>query len=44
MMRLGHQLLEGQSFPLTLRFEKSGTVEATVHVRKVGAMDDSGGP
>jgi len=43
MMKLKGQLQEGQSFPLTLTFEKAGTVEVTVKIGKVGAMDDMSG-
>lgn len=43
MMLLGlkQPLREGQSFPLTLTFEKAGVVEVTVSVGKIGAMDDT---
>jgi periplasmic copper chaperone A len=42
---LKQPLSEGQSFPLTLNFAKAGKIEATVQVRKVGAMSgmDMGG-
>jgi copper(I)-binding protein len=40
MMKLKRQLQEGQSFPLTLTFEKAGTIEVMVKIGKVGAMDD----
>ena len=43
MMKLKQQLQEGQTFPLTLTFEKGGAVEVTVKVGKVGAMDDMSG-
>jgi copper(I)-binding protein len=43
MMKLKAQLLEGQSFPLTLTFEKAGVIEVTVNIGKVGAMDDMSG-
>ena len=43
MMKLRQQLHEGQSFPLTLTFEKADAVEVTVKVGKVGAMDDMSG-
>lgn len=43
MMNLKQQLQEGQTFPLTLTFEKTGAVEVTVKVGKVGAMDDMSG-
>jgi len=37
-------LQEGQTFPLTLQFEKAGKIDVTVPVGKVGAMqhEDSG--
>jgi periplasmic copper chaperone A len=38
LLGLAHPLLPGQSFPLTLHFEKGGTREVTVAVAKVGAM------
>jgi copper(I)-binding protein len=38
LMGLKHPLKAGDSFPLTLAFEKSGKQEVTVHVEKVGAM------
>ena len=31
-------LKEGQSFPLTLQFEKAGNIDVTVPIEKVGAM------
>ena len=35
-----HQALKpGDSFPLSLRFEKAGTVQTTVHVRDAGGME-----
>jgi copper(I)-binding protein len=40
MLRVMQQLKEGDTFPLTLTFEKAGAIEATVRVGKVGAMDD----
>jgi len=43
MMKLKQQLQEGQTFPLTLTFEKTGAVEVTGKVGKVGAMDDMSG-
>ncbi len=41
MMLLGlkQPLKEGQSFPLTLDFEKAGKIEVTVSVANVGAMN-----
>jgi len=38
LLGLTHPLLPGQSFPLTLHFEKAGTREVNVAVAKVGAM------
>jgi periplasmic copper chaperone A len=35
---LKQPLAEGQSFPLTLTFEKAGAVETTVKIAKAGAM------
>jgi len=35
---LKQPLKEGQTFPLTLQFEKAGDIEVTVPVEKVGAM------
>jgi periplasmic copper chaperone A len=43
MVRIKQQLKEGQTFPLTLTFEKAGPIEATVRVGKVGAMEDMPG-
>jgi copper(I)-binding protein len=40
---LTQPLKEGQSFPLTLAFEKSGTRELTVTVQKVGSMGTGNG-
>ena len=37
LMGLNGPLREGQSFPLTLTFEKAGTREVTVAVEKPGA-------
>jgi periplasmic copper chaperone A len=37
-MGLEHPLREGQSFPLTLNFEKAGARTVTVAVEKAGAM------
>jgi periplasmic copper chaperone A len=39
MLRIKQQLKQGETFPLTLTFEKAGPIEATVRVGKVGAMD-----
>jgi copper(I)-binding protein len=38
LMGLKQPLSEGQSFPLTLTFEKAGKVETTVKIAKAGAM------
>ncbi|PZP55043.1 MAG: hypothetical protein DI596_11980, partial [Azospira oryzae] len=37
LMGLKQPLKEGERFPLTLRFERSGTVALQVAVRKMGA-------
>jgi periplasmic copper chaperone A len=38
LMGLAQPLKEGQTFPLTLTFDKAGTREVTVAVQKVGSM------
>ena len=38
MVGLKQPLKEGETFPLTLTFEKSGKIDVTVTVAKVGAM------
>jgi copper(I)-binding protein len=38
LMGLKHPLKEGDSFPLTLTFEKGSTAEVSVKVEKAGAM------
>jgi len=38
LMDLKQPLKEGDHFPLTLRFEKAGSIQVTVQVEKVGAM------
>jgi copper(I)-binding protein len=38
LVELKQPLKEGQTFPLTLNFEKAGKVDVTVSVAKVGAM------
>jgi len=45
LMGLKQPLAAGQSFPLTLTFEKAGTIETTVKIAKAGAMSgtDMGG-
>jgi len=40
---LKHHLKNGQSFPLTLTFEKAGKIEVKVAVKKAGSMGDSMG-
>jgi periplasmic copper chaperone A len=37
LLGLNHPLREGQSFPLTLNFEKSGARTVTVNIEKTGA-------
>jgi copper(I)-binding protein len=39
-LRIKQQLNEGETFPLTLTFEKAGSIETTARVGKSGAMDD----
>jgi periplasmic copper chaperone A len=43
MLRIKQPLKQGETFSLTLTFEKAGPIEATVRVGKVGAMDDMEG-
>lgn len=43
MLGLKQPLKQGQTFPLTLTFEKAGALEVTVKVGAVGAMDDMSG-
>lgn len=43
MMRLNKQLREGETFPLTLDFQRAGRVEIPVKIGKVGAMKDMSG-
>jgi copper(I)-binding protein len=38
LMGLKQQLKDGDTFPVTLNFDKSGSVTVTVHVEKAGAM------
>ena len=38
LMGLKNPLKEGDSFPMTLKFEKAGTIQVTVKVEKPGAM------
>jgi copper(I)-binding protein len=42
MLHIKGPLQEGQTFPLTLTFEKAPATDVVVRVRKVGAMDDGG--
>jgi copper(I)-binding protein len=44
LVGLAAPLKEGQTFPLTLTFEKAGKVEVTVTVEKAGAMGDRAMP
>jgi copper(I)-binding protein len=39
LMNLKHPLKEGDSFPLTLTFERAGRREVTVKIEKAGEMD-----
>lgn len=39
MLRLKQPLVEGQTFPLTLDFEKAGKVDVMVPVARAGAME-----
>ena len=43
LMGLKQPLVEGESFPLTLTFEKAGAVATTVKVAKAGAASPGGG-
>lgn len=43
LMGLKHHLKAGQTFPLTLTFEKAGKIAVTVAVKKAGATEDSMG-
>ena len=43
LLSVKHQLKEGETFPLTLTFEKAGAIQVTVKVGKVGSMDDMSG-
>lgn len=42
LLGLGSALVEGQTFPLVLEFEKAGAVEVTVNVEKAGASQGAG--
>jgi periplasmic copper chaperone A len=44
LIGLKHPLARGDSFPLTLRFEKAGEQTVEVHVEKIGAMEMPGMP
>jgi copper(I)-binding protein len=39
LMGLKQQLKDGETFPVTLSFEKAGSMTATVRVEKAGAME-----
>lgn len=41
LMGLSQQLKQGNDFPLTLRFEKAGTVAVQAHVEAAGALSPS---
>jgi periplasmic copper chaperone A len=41
LIGLKHHLIVGQTFPLTLTFEKAGKIAVTVAVKKAGSMGDS---
>jgi copper(I)-binding protein len=43
LIGLASPLAEGATFPLTLTFEKAGTIEVDVWVEKAGAMETHGG-
>jgi periplasmic copper chaperone A len=43
LIGLKHHLKVGDSFPLTLTFEKAGKIAVTVAVKKAGSMGDSMG-
>jgi copper(I)-binding protein len=38
LMGMKQQLKDGETFPVTLNFEKAGSITATVHVAKAGAI------
>ena len=38
LIGLKQQLRDGETFPVTLNFEKAGSITTTVHVAKAGAM------
>jgi periplasmic copper chaperone A len=43
LIGLKKPLTAGEKFPLTLTFEKAGTISVTVPVQAMGAMEDKGG-
>jgi periplasmic copper chaperone A len=43
LIGLKKPLTAGATFPLTLTFEKAGTISVTVPVQAMGAMQDKGG-
>ena len=43
LIDLKEPLVEGESFPLTLTFDRAGPVETTVEVQGVGSMGPGGG-
>lgn len=43
LIGLTHPLKEGESFPLTLTFEKAGKIDVTVAVEKAGSMGNMPG-
>ena len=43
LIGLKQPLTVGETFPLTLKFEKAGTISVTVAVQAIGAMQDKGG-
>lgn len=43
LMDLKQPLKEGELLPVTLQFEKAGKVDATLHIRGVGAQAPGGG-
>jgi copper(I)-binding protein len=44
LVGLKHPLKQGESFPLTLHFEKAGDVQVTVKIESAGAMGADAGP
>jgi hypothetical protein len=43
LLELSQPLKEGDSFPMTLMFEKAGSIQVTVKIEKAGAMGPSSG-